>query len=150
MGAIYSQAAQVLVWLGSSFAGEEEALAFILSTAMSLRYAPLDLESLYPDPQHLPIPPWTFPIWSTVGAILSRPWFSHLWKMQEVFSNANVNVFCGRARLQWEELVSLISHLGVQILPKHRTRPHLESFTPSTALQQGKSMCHQERSILRC
>lgn len=49
--------------------------------------------------------------WRSVAWLFSRPWFSRLWVLQEVYSNREVQVLCGSSRVRWEVAVLAASYI---------------------------------------
>jgi hypothetical protein len=47
-------------------------------------------------------------IWLDFTALLSRPWFSRIWIVQEVVMGKSVTVQCGRHELEWMDIVNSV------------------------------------------
>ena len=121
MAQIYSKAFKVYVWLGGATRSDEEAFSLLPSIVEILENADdkvLNLSQPWkPSVQlaysQLGLPPPASPIWPTIGRIITRPWFKRLWVLQEVLLAANIDVFCGGARVAWKYLARLEQQIGI-------------------------------------
>jgi Heterokaryon incompatibility protein (HET) len=113
MGEIYSNASQVLVWLGTNSEQGDEAFTSIPIIVDGLKYARFENNTtIYPQQNpYLGIPSRASPVWLNVGQIFSRSWFNRLWVMQEVYQSNNVILLCGKGVVEWEKLVYFIAAL---------------------------------------
>jgi Heterokaryon incompatibility protein (HET) len=110
MGEIYSKASQVIVWLGDNTEEQEEAFASIprIANALDEGSLPHDRDSVPTSPAPLGIPHRHSRLWDGIMDLLSQPWFSRLWIMQEVLSNSNICVLCGGHSINWDDLVDFV------------------------------------------
>jgi hypothetical protein len=134
MGAIYSGADKVLIWLGDETSDVMGALRLIpqmqrhynkilffrrrLLKPLSLVFGPLSTMLMYwlsPKRTHAPVD------WVPVVNLFRRPWFTRTWIMQEAVLARRATVHCGHASVPWEALsdvawgmytVGGVGHLG--------------------------------------
>jgi Heterokaryon incompatibility protein (HET) len=113
MGKIYSNATQVLVWLGTNSEQGNEAFTSIPVITDGLKHARLDKNTTsYPQQSsYFGIPSRTSPVWPHIGEIFTRSWFHRLWVMQEVYQSSSIKLLCGLGVVEWEKLVSFIAAL---------------------------------------
>jgi len=135
MSQIYRDAAIVVVWLGKS---ESDPETLSSRTTMGSdeddnagkEDTDIAIESLEPmveymatlQPYHLGatleerldfygLAPISARIWRAFRVLLSRPWFSRLWVMQEVFLAKDVYLLCGTGVTWLEPLLTLCHHI---------------------------------------
>jgi Heterokaryon incompatibility protein (HET) len=113
MGEIYSNASQVLVWLGTNSEQGDEAFRSIPIIVDGLKYARSENSTtIFPQQNpYLGIPSCTSPVWLNIGQIFCRSWFHRLWVMQEVYQSSNVILLCGKEVVEWEKFVYFIAAL---------------------------------------
>jgi hypothetical protein len=120
MGSIYSNAEQILVWLGSDasdvFDCFDDAKEFEEAEALfDTIYAAVDsINSQEPSMQVCSNVP-RFQLgdldhdacyaWTTFAKLLDRPWFSRLWVVQEVGLGKSVIALFGDARMEFDDLM---------------------------------------------
>jgi len=95
MGDIFQRAVQVIMWLGASDETSDRAMEIIRTKGSNCHGLPAT--SLHPGPSLLSEG-------EIVGKLLSRPYFSRLWIVQEVLLARQAKILCGRARLDWSQL----------------------------------------------
>ncbi|EEU36345.1 uncharacterized protein NECHADRAFT_86875 [Fusarium vanettenii 77-13-4] len=86
MPSIYRQAKKVIVYLGESTEDSGIAMEYLKSH----EFINDDATSL--SPSHSQLALWK---------LLSRPWFSRLWVLQEIFMSASADVICGHKSVPW-------------------------------------------------
>lgn len=97
MGAIFSQARKVLVWLGKSESGSDKALQFI--------HQILDLDnvgSLVKDEAKIDD-------WAALFQLLRRHWFARRWVIQEIALARDASLHCGKDSLPWNMFADAVS-----------------------------------------
>jgi heterokaryon incompatibility protein (HET) len=103
---VYRLARRVLVWLGPNTNGQ----ATIAFDAI----LDLDQKTLSAKPGHQLSPEIEQKQsnqWRSLKWLLSRPWFSRIWVVQEVISNPDVLVHCGALQIRWELLAAAVDHI---------------------------------------
>lgn len=96
MGKIYKSAANVLIWLGDEADKSSMATEIISSLSDNLDE---DIHS------------WTAKEWRALGALLSRPWFSRMWVLQELGVASSATFVCGRQEIDWQHVSDMISYM---------------------------------------
>lgn len=107
MGAYYSQAASVIVWLGPSgpytdlvFEGMNRLLKAFQTISSHVVASKAVLESCsLPGPDD--------GIWRGIGDLYSRSWFQRLWTVQEVALAQQTLVYCGSKVVMWHHLAEI-------------------------------------------
>ena len=128
MDEIYSEADQVIVWLGAEDAETEISIYMIsMFSGISKRilaepqdywdyfeYRPQERLFSCGMPTHIYLD-W----WEMLARFLDRPWFGRLWTLQEVALKAKpaegmttVAILCGSHRIAWEDIVACSDVLG--------------------------------------
>ncbi|KAI1137587.1 HET-domain-containing protein [Hypoxylon sp. FL0543] len=125
MTSIYSNAANVIVWLGKDDRDAQEAHALLSEYTPALREIALDIFSRNPsggiragmvnlyddanlhDKYHLA--PKTINTWKALVRFLSRRWFSRIWIVQEMVFNTSHLICCGPLRFSWPDLDTFVS-----------------------------------------
>lgn len=103
MGRIYSQAARVFIYLGE----ESPSTAAGIALAANLWETASDWSKKHPDMDSptvfssMPYPPRHAPGWKGLIDILTRPWFSRCWIIQEFCMCANRIFVCGESSFTW-------------------------------------------------
>ncbi|KAH9231835.1 hypothetical protein K456DRAFT_1763076 [Colletotrichum gloeosporioides 23] len=94
---IYRRAESVLVWLGNDVGAETA----IRALSWTCRTADSELEAAE---KHK--------IARELDVLLSQPWFSRRWIIQEVVRNQDVTLYCRSASLSWVRLTTTAKRLG--------------------------------------
>ncbi|KAH0424699.1 hypothetical protein CcaCcLH18_11421 [Colletotrichum camelliae] len=127
MDVIYRNAGHVLVWLGHN-QGEVEVTAFRLITDLAATFAEekkrLEFDRTHSDT--LIYGPETKDEWSPLRALTKLPWFTRVWVIQEIGTQAPATLFWGNARIEWELLYSVCRTLN----DYHQLRGHFNIQTP--------------------
>ncbi|KAI3320689.1 heterokaryon incompatibility protein-domain-containing protein [Xylariaceae sp. AK1471] len=102
MTEIYRCASSLLVWLGRfpEAIRSMQSIAF-LSQKKTFAASPSEQDE----------------ITSALNELVSLPWFSRRWVIQEVVSNPNVAFFCGTISLPWLQIVLLLKRLPSPSIP---------------------------------
>ena len=91
---IYSQAFQVLVWLGDGSPEDDDVMDFVPYFSSCLRR--LNQNEIMRYPLYLyGLPNMSMPIWPAFEAFLRKPWFSRVWTAPEVIVSQSSVVICG-------------------------------------------------------
>lgn len=86
MPCIYRQASKVIVYLGESTEDSDLAMGYLKS------YGFINDDATSYSPSHSQL---------ALGRLISRPWFSRLWVLQEIFMSASAEVICGHKSVPW-------------------------------------------------
>ncbi|KAJ3456734.1 hypothetical protein MRS44_016757 [Fusarium solani] len=86
MPSIYRQAEKVIVYLGESAEDSDLAMEYPKSHG----FINDDATSFSPSHSQL-----------ALGRLISRPWFSRLWVLQEIFMSVSAEVICGNKSVPW-------------------------------------------------
>lgn len=107
MGAIYSSAFQVLIWIGEEDDDSRLGLRFLLTL---LSFLPPSKQTTYAEnySEHV-LPMIALPIansrgWEALKRIFDRPWFRRVWVVQETAMAARAHVICGNYTANWDDL----------------------------------------------
>ena len=94
MDRIYNNAKEVYVWLGPSTDESDLAMKFIrrLGNQSFWELGPFVSNASYG------------PSWKAVRALISRPWFSRRWILQEILLARRATVLCGDSEVSWSAL----------------------------------------------
>ena len=96
MRKIYRSAANVLIWLGDEADKSNMAIELIARL------------SAHPDKD---IHSWTAKEWRALGALLSRPWFTRMWILQELGVASSATVVCGNQSISWQYVSDTINYM---------------------------------------
>jgi Heterokaryon incompatibility protein (HET) len=97
MHIIYSMATRVCVWLGPEADGSDQAMVFVEKVLNVM-----DLENLVQGPTNLNS-------WTALLSLITRPWFSRRWVVQELAVAREATVFCGTRCVPWSKLANAIN-----------------------------------------
>lgn len=131
---VYEGAELVYVWLGEAEAAEERAVDAIPTLNTGLRALPEGHKLNATDPssfETVGIPAPSHEVWRALSKIITRPWWSRLWTLQEVvvapsdpsfdkkgdYKPPNATIICGESQVQWqifEDLISIIQARGLE------------------------------------
>lgn len=105
MGKIFKTARKVIVWLGNHYddsrAGMQLAVQLLDISARHRFLSPDQLEAHG-------LPKRGTRRWTSLAAILRRPWFYRTWIVQEVVFNPQVEVVLGDCSLSWDDLEKIV------------------------------------------
>ena len=129
MGTIYSNAVEVIVWLGMPTEESYAAFDLLRSLTSSPRTAVRRHMQKLQDP------------WQHLRGICQRTYWKRLWIIQEVVRAARITVQCGTATIDWE---SLCTGLEMAADPEH-LRDETSSNEPKwlLSLKQQRKGYHQ-------
>ncbi|KAI5364716.1 Putative heterokaryon incompatibility [Septoria linicola] len=101
MGEIYSQAQQVLVWLGHHDGASRQAIAFIEAAALDAKaHWKFDMSP------HLPHQVLDTLHTSATASLLQRPWFTRVWTVQECVLASSLTFLIGDSSISGDTLWS--------------------------------------------
>ncbi|KAI1372435.1 HET-domain-containing protein [Hypoxylon crocopeplum] len=125
MTSIYSNTANVVVWLGKDDSDAHEAHALLSEYTPALREIAKDLLSgnlegsiapgminMYDDAalhERYHLTPKSMDSWKALVRFLSRRWFSRIWIVQEMVFNGSHLICCGPLRFRWHDLDGFVS-----------------------------------------
>lgn len=104
MGRIYSQSLNTIIWLGEGSVGSNSAMQLLEEVIPCLQF---NLSDVGPDTfERLRLPSPDSKIWKELWDLLSRPWFTRVWIVQEAIlpSASSLWVACGKVLVPWEIL----------------------------------------------
>lgn len=126
MNNVYRSAQKMMVWLGEGDNDSDNALSRIEDINKSLALILQDStpenitfieEWLRNDDLSLSdLPNIGDPVWPAFGQILSKPWFTRLWVLQEVVLAKEIVVAYGRKQIEWDNLATLALGLRRAVL----------------------------------
>lgn len=131
---VYEAAELVYVWLGEADAAEERAILAMTTLNKSLRALPEGHKLDVADPDSFETVGIASPsqeLWRALSTIITRPWWSRLWTLQEVvvapsdpsfdkrldYKPPNAVIICGESQVQWhifEDLISATQARGLE------------------------------------
>jgi hypothetical protein len=111
MGKIYSQARQVLIWLGAETDHDSEALNAVSQLETILRTPPPIIGDIHAlnTPEFLSRMINSIPrsSWLQIAYLLQRPWFQRVWVIQEVLVAHSAQLFNGSKSIAWSTLAEV-------------------------------------------
>ncbi|EME43598.1 hypothetical protein DOTSEDRAFT_72834 [Dothistroma septosporum NZE10] len=98
MGTIYSKASKVVIWLGESADGSDQAMKVLASAASRSNPAEIadDIRQAT----------------AAIVQLLSRPYWQRAWVVQEIAKGSTTEVWCGQQKLGWDMFVTGVAHCG--------------------------------------
>jgi hypothetical protein len=98
MSTIYGNAKSVYIWLGEEEEKDKKAFAFITNQVLQLtRFDQLVLEKNSASE------------WQAMFALMTRPWFSRRWVIQEVALAKEAMLMCGPDMMKWLDFADAVS-----------------------------------------
>lgn len=118
MGKIYSQATNVLIWLGYADSVKARSVARLVREMNDLydehtkrRSLQETLELKHDDKNNA-----NRESWEAMSQMMHRPWFHRVWVLQEVGSARKATIHFGDTQIQWKDLMKLFSWLYLRAL----------------------------------
>ena len=98
MNKIYRQARQVCIWLGQEDEQSGRAITFVKDHISNLRaFDQLTQDEVVAED------------WSAFGALMTKPWFSRRWIIQEIAYAKKATVCCGKRSVSWYEFETAVA-----------------------------------------
>jgi hypothetical protein len=109
---VYSVSEEVIAWAGDESEDSEAALGLVMVLAPHIKSfvelkTPITMDTLtqvdgcqYPSTK-----------WKALARLLDRPFFRQIWIIQELVVASNVIFICGRSRISWTDLASMINFI---------------------------------------
>lgn len=109
MGKIYSQARQVLIWLGEETEYDSEAFNAVsqLETALPTPL-PNDSEIFIRAVNSIPRSSWL-----QIACLLQNPWFQRVWVIQEVRMARSAQLFHGSKSIAWSKFAEAVEKISL-------------------------------------
>ncbi|KAF0319297.1 heterokaryon incompatibility protein [Colletotrichum asianum] len=105
MSRIYQRATNTAIWLGEASEGSDVAIKLLEEVNIRLQFTTEDdIDPKEFERMRLPEP--KSKDWSALWDLLSRPWFTRVWIIQEVILSRDPWVACGDSLITWENLSS--------------------------------------------
>ena len=105
MGKIYSQARQVLIWLGEETKNDSEAFNVVSQLQTILATPPPTIGDLFvlSNPEFLSCTISSIPrsSWGQIAYLLHRSWFQRVWVIQEALMAQSAQLFNGSKSIAW-------------------------------------------------
>lgn len=102
---VYVQADTVIIWLGQEQADIQMGLDLALKLDELFGDEPLE-HDLDLDLRNVGLPEISSPDWSALASLLSRPWFSRMWIIQELLSAVKPIFWCGSITIESRPLLT--------------------------------------------
>ena len=108
MHQVYSQAEEVLAWVGEEDDDGELAFRFLGILRQAIRTLmrsklPLNLKNLTSRPGC----EWPSPSWQALSSFLQRPFFRRVWIIQEMVNSSKTVLWCGGWQCDWEQFAAI-------------------------------------------
>ena len=148
---VYSQAFQVLVWLGDGSPEDDDVMDFVPYFSSCLRRLNHNEAMRYPLYLY-GLPNMSMPIWPAFEAFLRKPWFSRVWTAPEVIVSQIAVVLCGSKHVSLELLNKCFSECTKQpvlIATLLSTRPEGSLRYLQDAMRRTAGMENFQRSNSR-
>jgi len=97
MPLIYGRAKCVNIWIGDSDADSKIAIDFMKNEILRLQH----FDELLDDPQ-------SATKWLALGNLLTRPWFSRRWVIQEIVLAQKAVIYCGKETIEWNDFADAV------------------------------------------
>lgn len=164
MGDIYRKAQQVIIFLGTADDASTRAMDLLQLTRGFIQangdvLPALRIEDFEQRSLGAGIPPAS---WAAVAQLLSRPWFTRGWTVQEAALASDAVAVCGRHAVRWDELCQLcrwvvdnnglLSQVMDKYLPVASRMAYLEApfrNPPSIAVARDLQCGEKEPAILQ-
>lgn len=97
MPEIYGRAQCVDIWIGDSDHESKVAIDFMQNEILRLQH----FDELFDDPQ-------SATKWLALGNLLTRPWFSRRWVIQEIVLAQKAVIYCGKDTIEWNDFADAV------------------------------------------
>jgi hypothetical protein len=129
MGKIYQHAWNTVIWLGESSPSSDSAIQLLEDASVRLQLRMDDIDPT--DFERLGLPKPDSEIWHALWNLLSRPWFTRLWIIQEVILSRNLWVTCGDSLITWDNLSNSCIHFSTCGISQWLQQHFLDSSSTS-------------------
>lgn len=167
---VYEAAELVYVWLGEAAAAEERAVLAMPTLNTDFRALPKGHRLDPADPNSFEAVGLLGPsqeVWRAISMIVTRPWWSRLWTLQEVvvapsdpsfdkkldYKPPNATIICGESQVQWhifEDLISVLQAQGLQNWLLATTRSTGDTIAPPQDEDDGRHAFASLEEIRTC
>ncbi|KAI9740337.1 MAG: hypothetical protein M1834_004916 [Cirrosporium novae-zelandiae] len=138
MDKIFNNAKEVYVWLGQSDETSDMAMEFIREVASPSKFERLITKDENCDK------------WKALTKLMTRPWFSRRWVVQEIALAKSVSLCCGRKRIRWSKFADAVGLIGSEwprirrLLTKNR-----KAFLGDTHALGASALVELSNNLLR-
>ena len=113
MGSIYERACSTVIWLGEAGNGSSSALQLVerITSILHFTLSQVDIDSL----ERIDLPAADSQAWKELWDLLSRPWFTRVWIIQEAILSSQYQTWfaCGDSFMPWETLTTACNYLEI-------------------------------------
>ena len=125
MPQIYNGAQNVCVWLGDEDEDQGSRLAFnYIRRALNLD----DFDRLVADSR-------TPQEWQALASVMTKPWFSRRWVIQEIALAKRATIYCGTNQITWSEFAEAVSLF-------EEVRPETQIISNSNSIMQPNNLIY--------
>ncbi|KAF7901749.1 uncharacterized protein EAF01_007048 [Botrytis porri] len=110
MARIYQHAFNTVIWLGQCEPTSGSAIQLLKDINVTLLFNQSNVDS--EDFERMQLPSSDSKTWHALWRLLSHPWFTRLWIIQEVMLSNNPWIMCGGELLMWDEFSKAVNHLS--------------------------------------
>lgn len=111
MGEIYSQAKQVLVWMGCEGDGDDEEVARVFAFFRTVAiFDERELTGL--TILHMLAEIFHSSTTTAIDTFLQRPWFGRRWVLQELAMSRDAKIYCHDQKLPWKSLAVALQRIA--------------------------------------
>ena len=122
---IYNGARNVCVWLGDEDEDQGSRLAFnYIRRALNLD----DFDRLVADSR-------TPQEWQALASVMTKPWFSRRWVIQEIALAKRATIYCGTNQISWSEFAEAVSLF-------EEVRPESQIISNSNSIMQPNNLIY--------
>ncbi|THV44358.1 hypothetical protein BGAL_0663g00020 [Botrytis galanthina] len=110
MARIYKHAFNTVIWLGRGESVSDSAIQLLKDINVKLLFIQLKID--HENFERMQLPRSNSKSWHDLWRLLSHPWFTRLWIIQEVMLSNNPWIMCGDELLMWDEFSRAVNHLS--------------------------------------
>ncbi|KAK1637842.1 heterokaryon incompatibility protein-domain-containing protein [Colletotrichum phormii] len=147
MSRIYQNAMNTIIWLGESTSNSASAIKFLEDVRLLLQFTE---KTIGPDEfEGLNLPSEDSEVWQAIWDLLSRPWFTRLWIIQEVILSFDAWVVCGNHMTTWDVLSLACLHLWTCGISRWLTEKNPKSGDHTAGVQRDLCESVQRLSSMK-